>query len=100
MAEGKPMADSAHKVADRIEAKLTAAFRPLELDIHDQSHLHQGHAGSPGTGESHFKIRVVAELFDGMSRLERQRKVNEALKEELAGPVHALSAELLAPREV
>ncbi|WP_031553713.1 BolA family protein [Parvularcula oceani] len=86
-------------VAERIDAKLTAAFRPLELEIVDQSHLHKGHAGAPEGGESHFRVRVVAELFDGMSRVDRQRKVNEALREELAGPVHALSVEALAPDE-
>ena len=44
-------------------------------------------------------MRVVSELFDGMSRVDRQRKVNEALREELAGPIHALSVEALAPDE-
>ena len=91
-------------VATRIEAKLTAAFRPLELDIVNQSHLHEGHAGAPAhddpdRAESHFKVRMVAELFDGMSRIERQRRVNEALAEELAGPVHMMSMELAAPGE-
>ena len=91
-------------VARRIEAKLTAAFRPLEMTITDQSHLHEGHAGAPAhhdrdRPESHFKVRLVAELFEGMGRVERQRKVNEALADELAGPVHMLSMEVLAPSE-
>ena len=91
-------------IARRIEAKLTAAFRPLELEIVNQSHLHEGHAGAPAHDdpdrpESHFKVRVVAELFEGMGRIERQRKVNEALADELAGPVHMLSMETLAPSE-
>ena len=91
-------------VATWIEAKLTAALRPLEMDLVNQSHLHEGHAGAPAhddpdRAESHFKVRVVAELFEGMSRIERQRKVNDALAEELAGPVHMLSMELLAPAE-
>jgi BolA protein len=91
-------------VAHAIEAKLTAAFRPLEMRIEDQSYLHKGHASAPAHHddrkvESHFKVRLVAELFEGMSRVERQRKVNEALSEELSGPVHALSIEALAPSE-
>ena len=91
-------------VATRIEAKLTAAFRPLELDIVNQSHLHAGHAGAPAhddpdRAESHFKVRVVSEVFEGLSRLDRQRRANEALAEELAGPVHMMTMELLAPSQ-
>ncbi|MBB4659357.1 BolA family protein [Parvularcula dongshanensis] len=86
-------------VAATIETKLDAAFRPLELQIVDQSHLHAGHAAAPEGGESHFRVRVVSELFEGVSRIERQRKVNAALRDELAGPVHALSIEALAPSE-
>ena len=86
-------------VATTIETKLDAAFRPLELQIVDQSHLHAGHAGAREGGESHFRVRVVSELFEGMSRVERQRKVNAALRAELDGPVHALSIEALAPSE-
>ena len=87
-------------VADDIEARLTAAFRPLEMEIVDQSHLHAGHAGAREGGESHFRVRVVSELFEGMSRIDRQRAVNRALKEPLDGPVHALSVETLAPSEM
>ena len=25
----------------------------------DESHLHAGHAGSPGTGESHFRVSIA-----------------------------------------
>lgn len=85
------------RVAERIEEKLRAAFAPTELEIVDQSHLHAGHAGAPDGGESHFRVRLVAAAFDGMSRLERQRAVNRVLAEELAGPVHALSVEAVTP---
>ena len=86
-------------VAESLEAKLRAALSPTELEIVDQSHLHAGHAGAREGGESHFRIRVVSETFGGKSRVQRQRLVNEALREELAGPVHALSMELMAPGE-
>ena len=103
--EGAPTSGGdAGPVATRIEAKLTAAFRPLELEIVNQSHLHQGHAGAPAhddpaRAESHFKVRIVAELFGGMGRVARHQKVNAALADELAGPVHALSIEALATGE-
>lgn len=78
-------------VEQTIRTKLESALSPTELEIIDQSHLHAGHAGAPEGGESHFKLRIVATAFEGKSRLARQRLVNDILKEELAGPVHALT---------
>ena len=86
-------------VAETIEQKLTAAFAPEQLDILDQSDLHKGHDGAPDGGESHFRVRIVSTAFDGQNRVARQRAVNAALKDELAGPVHALSVQALAPGE-
>lgn len=81
---------SASPVADRIRAKLQAAFAPLELDLIDESSGHVGHAGHRPDGESHFRLRLASAQFDGKSRLERQRMVHAVLAEELAGRVHAL----------
>jgi BolA family transcriptional regulator, general stress-responsive regulator len=86
-------------VASAIRAKLTEAFAPQQLEIINESHLHAGHRGSPGTGESHFRVRIVAPVFAGKSRLVRHRLVNEALAAELAGKIHALALEIRAPGE-
>ena len=83
-----------------IRNKLTEAFAPEALEIVNDSHRHAGHAGSPGTGESHFTIKVVSAAFAGKSRLERHRMVNEVLSAELAGRIHALAVTALAPEEV
>ena len=85
------------EVASRIEAKLRAAFDPERLEVVDASERHRGHGGWREGGESHFDVVVVSAAFAGMSRLERQRRVNAALAEELAGPVHALSIKAEAP---
>ena len=86
-------------VADIIKSKLSDAFEPAHLEIKNESHLHAGHAGSPGTGNSHFRVIIVSSVFNGMSRVARQREVNKALADELAGPVHALAMQTLAPDE-
>lgn len=78
-------------IAQAIHQKLTRRFAPLALEIIDDSHRHQGHAGARPGGETHFEVRIVSSAFTGLSRVERQRLVYEALSEELAGPVHALS---------
>lgn len=91
-------------VARGIRAKLEAAFAPIELSIEDDSARHSGHHHEGGVdghagGESHFNLRIVSSAFAGQSRIARQRAVNACLKEELAGPVHALSIKALAPGE-
>ncbi|HET7211696.1 MAG TPA: BolA family protein [Methyloceanibacter sp.] len=82
-----------------IRDKLTEAFAPEALEIVNDSHRHAGHAGSPGTGTSHFTIKVVSAAFAGKSRLERHRMVNDVLAQELAGKIHALAIQALAPEE-
>jgi BolA protein len=86
-------------VEQLIREKLSRAFTPEALDVVNESHLHAGHAGSPGTGESHFSVKVVSDAFAGKSRLERHRMVNAVLAEELSGKIHALAVTALAPEE-
>ncbi|MEO1252525.1 MAG: BolA family protein [Pseudomonadota bacterium] len=93
------MPDAQKTVAETIREKLVAALAPAKIEIVDESHLHAGHAGAPEGGESHFRILIIASAFDGASRVERQRKVNAILKDELAGPVHALAMKTLTPQE-
>ncbi len=72
---------------ERIEEKLARAFNPRHLEVVNESANHNVPPGS----ETHFKVVIVAELFEGERLLARHRRVNEALAEELAGGVHALA---------
>ncbi|MBM3557074.1 MAG: BolA family transcriptional regulator [Alphaproteobacteria bacterium] len=85
--------------ADRMREKLVAALAPTRLDIQDDSHRHHGHAGWKEGGETHFSLDIVSAAFAGKSRVERQRLVYAAVKEELAERVHALQIKALAPGE-
>ena len=86
-------------VAQAIRRKLQAAFAPERLEVVDDSERHHGHGGWREGGQSHFNVVIVAAAFEGMNRVARQRAVNAALAEELAGPVHALSVKARAPGE-
>ena len=86
-------------VTDTIRDKLSRAFSPERLEIEDDSARHHGHAGAHPGGESHFNVVIQAAVFEGQGPVQRQRAVYAALKEELAGPVHALSVKALAPGE-
>ena len=82
-----------------IHHKLTETFRPIRLEVEDDSARHAGHAGARPGGESHFNVLIEAEAFAGQPKVVRQRMVYRALADELAGPVHALSVKALAPGE-
>lgn len=83
----------------RLREKLTAALNPVRLDIVNESDLHAGHRGSPGTGESHFRILIVSAAFTGQSRVSRHRRVNEILKDDVGTSIHALALSTYAPGE-
>lgn len=87
-------------IEDKIKEKLLAAFKPLSLEIQNDSHKHAHHVAMHGvekTGETHFTVKIISEAFSGRSRVERHRMVHEVLAEELAGPVHALAVKADAP---
>jgi BolA protein len=86
-------------MTDTLRAKLTAAFAPVRLDIVDESERHRGHGGWREGGESHFRVEIVSAAFEGLSRIERQRRVFDLLADEMAGPIHALALKTRTPRE-
>lgn len=79
--------------------KLREAFLPESLEVQDESHLHEGHAGHAPGGGTHFRVYIVSQAFAGKSRIERHRLINAALAAELAGSVHALALHAKAPGE-
>jgi BolA protein len=84
---------------DIITNKLREAFSPESLEVQDESHLHEGHAGHRPGGETHFRVYIVSEAFKGKSRVERHRMINAVLSAELAETVHALALHAKAPGE-
>ncbi len=86
-------------IEQQMRLKLIEALEPIRLDLINESELHAGHRGSPGTGNSHFRLLVVAEKFEGLSRLARHRLINEILADELSGQIHALAIQAHAPGE-
>jgi BolA protein len=82
-------------VEQAVTAKLQQAFAPTHLDVVNESFMHSVPPGS----ESHFKVVVVSERFDGMNPVARHRAAHEALAAELASGIHALSVEARTPAE-
>ncbi|VBB69730.1 Cell division protein BolA [invertebrate metagenome] len=87
------------RVFDRIEQKLTTALAPSYLSIIDESDRHHGHADGDSRGESHFRLVIVSERFNGMPQIARQRMIYDLLRSELHDQIHALSMQTLTPDE-
>ena len=86
MAENEPKT-----MADRITERLREAFQPTSLQVVNESHLHAGHTGDDGSGESHFRVVIESPAFTGQSRVARQRAVNTVLADLLRDHIHALT---------
>jgi BolA protein len=83
-------------VRDQIAEKLLVKFTPSHLEVLDESEKHRGHGGYREGGETHFRVRIAAPAFSGMSRLAQHRAVMDTLAAELKGGVHALAIEVIA----
>ncbi|WP_300295193.1 BolA family transcriptional regulator [Ferrovibrio sp.] len=88
-------------LAQRIRTNLTHALQPQALELIDESAMHAGHAAMKGlaAGETHFRLKIVADAFAGMSRVQRQRQIYSLLAAELADGVHALAITAQTPAE-
>jgi BolA family transcriptional regulator, general stress-responsive regulator len=82
-----------------IREALETALQPQSLELEDESHLHRGHAGAQ-SGRGHFRLRIVASAFDGLSAIARHRLVYGALGQLMQTDIHALSIEAYSPHEL
>ena len=84
-------------VATTLRERL-ADLAPVELEIHDDSAEHAGHAGA-AAGGGHFSLLIVSKAFRGQPRLKRHQTIFARVGDLLPNPIHALSIRALAPEE-
>ena len=75
--------------AEEIIEKIRTAIPDAEVVLEDLT----------GTAD-HWKAFIVSDAFRGKSLLARQRMINAVLSQELRGPIHALSMDVLTREEV
>lgn len=83
------------RIQTTIENKIREQLAPVHFEVMNESHMHNVPPGS----ESHFKVVVVTELFEGSSLVQRHQKVNGVLASELQNDIHALAMQTLTPSE-
>ncbi len=77
----------------QISEALQNGLSPTQLQVINESHLHAGHAGDDGSGESHWRVVLAVPTLDGQSRLARHRAVHAALGPDIIARLHALAIE-------
>ncbi len=87
-------------IRDNIEKKLSEALAPERLAVLNESAQHAGHQpGMDGEGETHMRVRIVSQAFEGVGRVARHRAITDLLKAEFDAGLHALAIEAAAPGE-
>lgn len=79
---------------ERIIEKLEKNLQPKFLEVKNNSHLHQGHAGDNGTNETHFAVIISADKFQNLSPVNAHREVNKLLEDEFKKGLHALEIKI------
>jgi len=79
---------------ENITQALTTAFAPDYLEVENETHQHN----VPADAESHFKVTLVSDAFDGLMLLKQHRLVNTALEEQLK-QIHALALHTYTPAQ-
>lgn len=85
-------------VEAEIRARL-AALEPVSLELVDESAAHAGHAGASPGGNTHWRLSITSNSFNGKGRVARHRLVYEALGELMHNPIHALAINASTPDE-
>ncbi|CAD0197395.1 unnamed protein product [Chrysodeixis includens] len=91
----RSMSSMAGVVESTIRSKLLSTLDAKHLDVINESYMHN----VPKGAETHFKVVVVSDKFDGLPLIKRHRLVNDILKEELQTGVHALSIVAKTPQQ-
>jgi len=87
-----------NSTAREIEERLRNALEITHLDVVDDSALHAGHLGAQG-GDGHFRLLVVSNAFEDLSRIAAHRSVYEALGDLMQVRIHALELRTLTPKQ-
>lgn len=74
-------------VKEVMARKIQQEFQPVYIDVQNESHMHS----VPPNSETHFKLVIVCDRFDGMRSVARHQSVYKVLSDELQQGVHALA---------
>jgi len=83
------------EIYDAIKSRIETALTPSFFQLENESHNHN----VPANSETHFKLTIVADSFDGVSPVKRHQRVYQLLEQEIKNGVHALALHLYTPAQ-
>ncbi|CAH0703026.1 unnamed protein product [Spodoptera exigua] len=89
------MSEMVGRIEYTIRNKLLTLLDAKHLDVINESYMHN----VPKGAETHFKVVVVSDKFEGLPLIKRHRLINDILKDELQSGVHALSIVAKTPQQ-
>jgi len=78
-----------------IQSLIVDELTPSYLEVVDESHMHS----VPDGAQSHFKVTVVSDKFEGQKLIQRHRQLNQLLKPAFERSLHALAMHTMTPEE-
>ena len=78
-----------------LRESLVLALNPSFCDLDNESHGHN----VPKNSETHFRLVIVSDVFNGLSRVKRHQLVYKAADEALKQGIHALAMQCFTEAE-
>ena len=75
--------------------RIQAEFQPHFATVENESHKHSSGRGA----DSHFKLVIVSDAFEGMRKVQRHQKLYQLFDDDLKNGIHALALHLYTKNE-
>ena len=82
-------------VEQQLKNRIEATFAPHHLEVINESHMHS----VPVNSETHFKVVLVSDKFEGLRQLKRHQEVYHLAEDLLEGELHALALHTYTSQE-
>jgi BolA protein len=81
-------------LAHSIQQTLKNSLHIDDIEVINNSHLHQHHQSSPQTGNSHFKVIIKSKELKSLNQVVDHQKIYASLQKEMSDYIHSLEIEI------
>ena len=81
-------------LAHSIQQTLKSSLHIDDIEVINNSHLHQHHQSSPQTGNSHFKVIIKSKELKSLNQVVAHQKIYASLQKEMSDYIHSLEIEI------
>ena len=81
-------------LAHSIQQTLKNSLHIDDIEVINNSYLHQHHHSSPQTGNSHFKVIIKSKELKSLNQVVAHQKIYALLQKEMSNYIHSLEIEI------